>query len=87
MMTSPPLDRLGTLVAMAEERLNASHELAQMIAETLLQAREASWRSQQLLAQRGEDEPSKVKRREVGNAGDVCEVSSTLGRVSSGRQT
>jgi ribosome-binding protein aMBF1 (putative translation factor) len=74
MMASPPPARLAVLIARTEARLNASYELAQMSADTLRQAREAAWRSRQLLAQRVEDEPSKVKRHEGRNTGDVSEA-------------
>src|SRR5215207_229052 len=47
----PPLDRLAALIARTEERLNRSHELAQMISDTLLQARDASRWSREFLAQ------------------------------------
>jgi hypothetical protein len=46
------------MIANAEERLNRSHQLAQMIGETLLQARDATWRSRRLLAERYDEEPN-----------------------------
>ena len=51
MMAPAPRDRLAPVIANAEERLTRSHELAQVIGETLLQARDATWRSRQLLAE------------------------------------
>jgi hypothetical protein len=58
-MTAPaPLDRLATLIADAEERLSRSQELAQTIGETLLHARDASWRSRRLLDERYDEEPN-----------------------------
>jgi len=57
MTARPPLDRLAALIARAEERRNCSYELAQVIGESLLHAREATWRSRQLLAQRHVEQP------------------------------
>ena len=57
MMTPVPLDRLSTLIANAEERLNRSHQLLQQIESSLLLAREATWRSREFLAQPREEGP------------------------------
>ena len=62
MMAPAPLDRLAPVIANAEERLNRSHQLAQTIGETLLQARDATWRSRRLLAERYDEEPNASDR-------------------------
>jgi hypothetical protein len=82
MMDSRSLDRLAARIATAEERLNRSHELAQVIGETLLRARDASWRSRELLAEGRDEEPLKVRQRDPPNAGDDCEASRPQGPLS-----
>jgi len=57
MMTPVPLDRLSTLIANAEERLNRSHQRLQQIESSLLLAREATWRSREFLAQPRDEGP------------------------------
>ena len=57
MMTPVPPDRLTILIAGAEERLNRSHQLLQQIEDSLLQAREATWWSRELLAQDRDEGP------------------------------
>jgi hypothetical protein len=51
MMAPVPLDHVTALIARAEERLHRSHELVQMIGESLLLASDAIRRSRELLAQ------------------------------------
>jgi hypothetical protein len=57
MMTPVPPDRLTALIVRAEERLNRSHQLLQQIEDSLLQAREATWWSRELLAQDRDEGP------------------------------
>jgi hypothetical protein len=50
MMAPVPPDRHAALMARVDERLHRSHQLAQQIGESLLLARDATWRSRALLA-------------------------------------
>ena len=67
MMTPVPPDRLTVLISSAEERLNRSHQLLQQIADRLLHAREATWRSREFLAQ-DHDEGAQEDDQAVGHA-------------------
>jgi hypothetical protein len=60
MKDPPPPGRLAALIARAEKRLNASHELGKTIDETLLGVRHASARSRQLFAPRHDGEPMRT---------------------------
>jgi hypothetical protein len=51
MQAPAPRDHLTALITRAEERLNCSNQLAQLIEETLIAARGASARSRDLLNQ------------------------------------
>ena len=67
MIAPAPRDRLAIVIANAEERLTRSHQLAQTIGETLLQARDASWRSRRLLAERYDEEPNANDHAALGD--------------------